>query len=405
MQADRTLVLRGARIFTPRERPDASTLVVSDGRVVEISDDAISAPGCLTVELEGLIVAPGFIDIQINGAFGCDVMSGDAATLRRLASMLASRGCTAFLPTVVTAERQRLIKALRAIAEASHGPTRGARILGAHLEGPYISPEYAGAHDPTQIRPFDHEEWDVLRAASEGRIRIVTLAPEVPANYAAIPMLRAQGVVVSAGHTGATYDQLVAATRSGLRLVTHAGNAMRGLHHREPGALGAALDSEALVPSVIADGIHLHPATLRLLVRAKGAARAIAITDAAWVAGLPAGEYRWEGRDVTFDGAAPRLKDGRLAGSGLMIDVAVSNLVRLAGLDLSDAIAMATTSPSQQLQLGPLGELAVGGPADFVVLDKDLRVQATFVAGEPAYVADTAPPNVQALTGRGPHFG
>ncbi|MBI2942131.1 MAG: N-acetylglucosamine-6-phosphate deacetylase [Chloroflexi bacterium] len=473
---DRGIALVGATIYSPDRCPDPSFVLVHQGHIVAVGHGEPSPLSCggtgsgtaaggegppPRVDLGGLILAPGFLDLQVNGAFGVDVMAGDPVALRSLAVALPRTGCTAFLPTVITASHDRLLHALRAAAmlcqERTSPPPRDplypqprlppggkgraftplpwwdrlrnggggrggrlpshaasawledaaafrddgrpvARALGIHLEGPYISPRMPGIHPPEEIRPFDGDEWLLLEAAAEHGIRLVTLAPEIPENLAAIPDLAAQGVVVSAGHTDATYEEMTGAIAAGLRMVTHAGNAMRGLHHREPGALGAALAEDKLTTAFIPDGVHLHPATMRLMARAKPRHRLVAVTDATMAAGVligpgPSGTYRqWDGREVIFDGTAPRLADGRLAGSALTTDQALRNLVELVGLDLATALAMLTRNPARLLGIRGLGRLIAGAAADLVILDTDLHIVATLVGGRVAYVAPSASP-------------
>lgn len=382
-----TTAIVHATVYTPVE-------VIRDGAVV--FDEWIRYVGPTAqvdlrgvdrvIEAEGRPVSPGLIDLQVNGAGGYNVMSADPAALRRLAGYLPRAGCTAFLPTVVTATRERMVAALEAIARVRAEGPDGARLLGAHVEGPYLSPVRHGAHDPALIRPFDAEEWSLLQQAAGGTIRLVTLAPDIPENLAAIPRLREAGVVVSLGHTDATYDQVVAAIQAGATMATHVYNAMRGLHQREPGALGAALDRPELMAGLIADGVHVHPAAVRLLLRAKGVGRVVCVSDAAWVAGLPPGTYAWEGRQVVFDGRAPRLADGTLAGSGTLLDQMLRNLLAFGDLTPQQALWTMTLTPARALGQGPgMGLLAGGRAADLVLWEGDWTVRQTFVAGRAVY--------------------
>jgi len=387
------LTIVNARLITPFEAVEGGAVRVADGWIVAVgpTDDVLPAgraPSGQVIDAAGRLVAPGFVDLQVNGAGGHDCMSGRTEEVEALAGLLPRFGCTGFLPTTVTASRERLLAALRAIAAARRAAPPGARILGAHVEGPYISssPEGRGAHDMAQIRPFDPAEWSELQAAADGQVRILTLAPEVQGNLRHVGLVRRSGVVVSVGHTGATYAEVAAAARAGASMATHTYNGMKGLHHREPGALGAVLDLDQLTAGLIADGYHVHPAAMRTLLRAKGLDRVVAVTDAAWVAGLPPGEYVWAGGPVTFDGKAPRTPDGRLAGSALTMVQAIRNLVGLVGLALPEAIRLATANPARAIGLdGEIGSLQVGRRGDLVVLDEaggQLDVWMTVVGGE-----------------------
>ncbi len=392
--ADMTIV--NARVVTPFEVIEGGAVRIADGRIIGVgSTEAVAPTGRgasgQVVDAGGRIVAPGFVDLQVNGAGGYDCMSGKREEIAALAALLPQFGCTSFLPTTVTAARERLVEALRAIASAKGAAPRGARILGAHVEGPYLSstPEGRGAHDVTQIRPFDPAEWAELLAAAEGQVRILTLAPEVADNLRHVPAVRERGIVVSVGHTAATYDAVAAAARAGASMATHAYNGMRGLHHREPGTVGAVLDLDQITAGLIADGYHVHPAAMRALVRVKGLDRVVAVTDAAWIAGLAPGEYVWAGGPITFDGRAPRTPDGRLAGSALTMVQAVQNLVDLVGLTLPQAIRLVTANPARVLGVdGELGSIQAGRLGDLVVLDDAggrLVVRQTVVGGEVVY--------------------
>lgn len=377
------LAVECAAAYTPYERVLDAVIYIEGERIAWVGPrGALPARAAQAPRLAaaGLIAAPGFIDLQVNGAGGVDVMRAGPDDLVRLSHLLPRFGCTAFLPTTVTAAHDRLCAALGALAAAAARPA-GARILGAHLEGPFISPEFPGAHDRRFIRPFLRREWEELQQAAGGRIVLVTLAPDVPENLAAISQLVAEGVRVSLGHTNATYDEMAMAARTGATLVTHTFNAMRGLHHREPGAAGAALDLDALYACLIPDGHHVHPAAMRALIRAKGPGRVIAVTDAVAVAGLPPQDYDWESRRVRFDGTVPRLEDGTIAGSALTTDRALRVLVEQAGVTLTEALCMLSSNPARALGRNDLGRLAAGYLADMVLLDEQLNVRMALVSG------------------------
>jgi len=384
IQSDTRVVVECAAAYTPCERVLDAALYIEGERLAWVGPRAAlpaRAAGAPRLEARRLVAAPGFIDLQVNGAGGIDVMRAGPEDLAALARLLPRFGCTAFLPTVVTAAHDRQCTVLSVIGALADRPGNGARILGAHLEGPFLSPEFAGAHDRRFIRPFLLREWEEMQRAAGGHIVLVTLAPEIPENLAAIAQLVGAGVRVSLGHTNATYDDIVMAVQAGATLVTHTFNAMRGLHHREPGAAGAALDLAALFACLIPDGYHLHPAAMRALVRAKGPGRVIAVTDAVAVAGLPAQDYEWEGRRVRFDGSVPRLEDGTIAGSALTTDRALRILVEQVGVSVPEALQMLSSNPARALGRSDLGRLAAGFLADIVLLDEQLHVRMTLVGG------------------------
>lgn len=335
------------------------------------------------VDLPGGYVAPGYIDLHVHGGGGADFMDADPEAVAVITETHARHGTTGLFATTLTAPEEAILRALRAIRAA---PRRGARILGVHIEGPFISPRWKGAQSDRHIRPASVAEIDRWLAvgAPEGRWH-VTLAPEAVGAAACIRYLARRGAVVSAGHTDCTYEQMRQAAAAGLSHVTHLFNAMRGLHHREPGPIGAALTLPGLTAEVIADGVHVHPAALALAAAA-GASRLVLVTDAMRAAGLGDGEYRLGEHTALVRNGAARLADGTLAGSVLTMERAVRNMVRLAGVDLPTAVAMASLHPARIHRLDDRkGSLAAGKDADLLLLDRDLNVQATIIAGEMVY--------------------
>lgn len=331
---------------------------------------------------DGSLLAPGFVDLQVNGVDDVDVAVADGADWDRLAALLAPTGVTAWLPTLVSRPLDRYEAALARIADAAHraatGGAAGPVVLGAHLEGPFLGARL-GAHDPRSVVPLDLQ-W---LAALPPTVRLVTLAPEQADADEAIRELVARGVVVSLGHSGADVATTTAAVDAGARMVTHLFNAMAPVHQREPGIAGAALADDRVVAGLIVDLVHVHPALVRTAFRAKGAAGIALVTDAvAWRAGhLAALEVR------LVDGA-PRLGDGTLAGSALTMDAAVRNAVHVAGVPLADALRAASTTPAELLGDADRGRIAAGARADLVLLDAErLAVRRTLVAGEPVWEA------------------
>lgn len=346
--------------------------------------------------LRAAYVAPGFVDLQVNGGFGHEV-GADQEALRALAARLPSTGITAFLPTLVSRLETDYAACFAAVDTEMRAEARGerrgsARILGVHLEGPLLAPGRAGAHDVGAIEAATVEA--ILRLADPARIRLVTLAPERAGAPALIAALCARGVTVSLGHTEATFEELEAGVDAGATLATHVWNAMAPLHHREPGAAGAVLADDRVIAMAIADGVHLHPAVFRIAVRAKGPGRLALVTDAVTGAGLGPGESTLAGQRIVVDATSARLADGTLAGSILTMDQAVRNAMRWGGLTLDEAVGAASATPGAALAERP--GLPVSAPDDLVLLDEDLTVRATFVGGELAYVKDG---DVDALRG------
>ena len=360
--------------------PTRAAVVVRDGKIVDLVRGPRS--GDLPEEhreFAGLL-CPGFIDLQINGAFGADI-GPDPDAIRTLVTELPTTGVTSFFPTLISSPTERYGEFLAALEEGA--VEDGARVLGAHLEGPFLAPHRKGAHDPTNLRPVDLDF--LRRLLGLGTVRIMTLAPELPNSSKAIELLVEEGAVASAGHTEATYEEITRAAEVGLSLGTHLYNAMRPLAHREPGAVGALLTDDRLRVGIIADGVHVHEAALRLAYRAKGSEGLVLVTDAMAAAGMTPGDYELGGRRVHLEDGAVRLPDGTLAGSALTMDEAVRNAAEFLDISLTEAVRMASEVPASALNLEGKGRIAAGCDADFVLLDARGTVLETIVAGETVY--------------------
>jgi N-acetylglucosamine-6-phosphate deacetylase len=355
--------------------------IVDGEQIVEVREGPV---GTLPEpRLTAAIVSPGLVDLQCNGGFGVEV-GGDPAALRQLARRLPATGVTTFVPTLVSAGPAAYRAAAAAWSSARGTP--GAAMPGLHLEGPLLAPARAGAHDRRAIEDADatlDAVLDELLAADA--LRIMTVAPERPGALDRIARLWAAGVTVSLGHTDATFAEIAAGIHAGARLGTHLYSAMSPFAHRAPGAVGALLTDDRVTTTVIADGVHTHPAALTLALRAKGADRIALVTDAVAAAGAPAGRYRLGGLDIVSDGTSARLVDGTLAGSTLTLDAAVRAMIALGGATTAQALAMASTVPADSIGLRDRGRLALGQRADLVLWSADLTVQTTIVAGAVAY--------------------
>ena len=321
------------------------------------------------------IVIPGFIDLHVHGGHGRDTMEGGDA-VAAIARAHAQHGTTSLLATTMTAPREEIETALRGLANAvTERPQGGARVLGVHLEGPYINPGKLGAQpDFASVATLA----EVLALHAIAPIKLITIAPELPGHLALIVQLRAQGFVVQIGHSAGSYDDGVAALNAGATGFTHLFNAMTGLHHREPGMVGAAL-AHAQRAEIIADLQHVHPGAIRAALRAIPGL--YCVTDSTSAAGMPDGDYRLGRHHVRKCLGAVRLADGTLAGSSLTMDQALRNLVGL-GVTLRDASARTATIAAEHLGLADRGVLEPGALADVVVLDNDLQLRQVFVEGE-----------------------
>lgn len=360
--------------------PARAAVVVRGEKIVDVVRDPIS--GDLPAdrrEFAGLL-CPGFIDLQVNGAFGADV-GWDPRAAATLSAKLPSTGVTSFLPTLISSPSELYEPFLAALEQ--DGPKPGARVVGAHLEGPFLAPSRKGAHDAANLRPVDTDS--LRRLLGLGRVRVMTLAPELPRAREAIELLREEGTVASAGHTEATYEEVLAAVDAGLELGTHLYNAMSAMGHRAPGAVGALLASERVRVGVVPDGVHVHEGALRVAYRIKGPENLFLVTDAMAAAGMPPGDYELGSRRVRLDDGAVRLPDGTLAGSALTMDRAVRNAAKLLGIPTRDAVRMATETPADVLGMREKGRLVPGADADLALLAPDGTVEETVVAGVSVY--------------------
>jgi N-acetylglucosamine-6-phosphate deacetylase len=382
---------------------DPGYVLVTDGAVAQVA--AGPPPRRPDVALSSGCLAPGLVDLQVNGGYGVDLAEVGAAGWARVARRLPETGTTAFLPTFITAPLSELSHALRRSSVLVADPPAGARVLGVHVEGPFLAPGRAGVHRREWIVPPSPAAVADLLAAGGGALRVVTLAPEVAGGLAAVAALVSAGVVVSVGHSDATAQQVKAAADAGARMVTHLFNAQRPLHHREPGVVGQALADPRLTCGLIADLSHVD-ATMCAVAFAAAPGRICLVTDAVAPAGMPPGRYRLGGETVEVrpgDGEPPRLADGTLAGSVLGMDRAVANMVA-AGVGLAEAVAAASRVPADVIGRPDLGRLAPGAAADLVWLGDDLRARATWVAGEQVYPAPT-PPGTPCAARPGPAGG
>lgn len=331
-------------------------------------------------DLTGHLFVPGFIDQHIHGAKGYDFMDADPKANEAIATYLPEEGVTSFLATTLSDAPERIEKALTALSHLSTGD--GAECLGVHLEGPFLSTTVAGAHKKAYLRPPDPGLFDRYQEMADGRIRMVTLAPEEDCQGALIDHLVAQGVIASAGHTVAGPSVLKGAVDRGLSCITHCYNAMSPLHHREIGVVGVALADDRLYTELIADGEHVAPEAMRILSRAKPADRVILVSDAMRAKGLAPGNYHLGEVEVTSDGKRVSTEEGVLAGSILCQAQALKNYLQHTGVPLETALDALTINPARLLGVDDRkGQIAVGMDADLVLLDEDLNVMKTYCRG------------------------
>lgn len=364
---------------------ESFSLTFQNGRIGAWQNE-IGAQDGPTLDASDCILLPGFVDLHIHGSAGADVMDATPESLEKMGRFLVRHGVTGFYATTVTASHSDTLEAVANVSRfVKSSQPIGARVLGVHLEGPYISPQFPGAQNPAYLRPPSAEEFEELLAA--GPVRLITLAPELQGADTLIAMALAAGVRVVLGHTAATYEEAVAGFDAGISQATHTFNAMTGLHHRRPGTVGAVLSDDRVYAQLIADGIHVHPAAMRILGRCKGPARTLLISDAIRAAGMPPGRYEMGRLPVIVQDGACRLEDGTLAGSVLTLDAALRNVMSATGWPL--ALAWPMTSLSQAQAMGvdnEVGRIRAGAYADLTLLDADAQVVATMVGGRLAYL-------------------
>lgn len=382
---DRQL-LTGASVIRPDGTIAPADVLIGNGTIRAV-EPHVAPGGAEALDLTGLTLVPGFSDLHVHGGGGFSLLAGEVSPVEGFSDWVTRTGVTSFLATVVGDSLESGIAGVKAMA---HARSEGAKNAGVNLEGPYVSPERPGALPKTWLRPSDVDGLARLIDSATGTLRVITIAPELPGAEKIIRQAIGAGIAVSVGHTDATYDEARAAFQWGARHVTHAFNAMRPLHHREPGPLAAALEFPDVTIEVIADGVHLHPATVRLLVEAFGPDRVCLVTDAVAPAGLATGTFRIGDHEASLgDDGAIRLPDGTLAGSALTMDQAVRDVVNWGIADLLAAVRMASTNSARVLGEQTFrGAIAPGYAADLVALTDELRVAKTWVAGHLVYDAD-----------------
>ena len=376
-----------------------NTTLLTDGRAIRngaivVEDGKILAAGPSTglpipasaerLDAEGAYITPGFFDLQLNGGFGHD-FTQNPGTIWEVAAQLPQYGVTAFLPTIITSPLENFEAAIEVMRAGPPPGFRGALPMGLHFEGPFLNPQKKGAHNPDYIRL---PSLDIVKNwTADNHVRLVTLAPELTGALKAIGTLRAQGVVVSAGHSMATFEEGLAGLAAGIRMGTHLFNAMRPFDHREPGlvgALGALPDTEV---GLIPDGVHLHPIVVAAAWQIFGWRRIALVTDAMAAMGMPPGEYVLGGQTVIVDGAAPRLENGTLAGSILTMDAGVRNLIAFTGCSPSEAIYSASRTPARVLAMQNRGRLTHGCEANLVFMDENFQITKVFMETDMVFEA------------------
>ena len=377
--------LRGTRLVDATMDLAEADIAVAGAHIEQVGQ-GIQAVGKV-LDARSTIVMPGFIEVHTHGGGGYELHTTNAEEIRAYARWTPGTGVTSFLTSVVGTPSALPLKQLSTAVESIEQPCMGAEICGIYLEGPYLNPKRRGAHPPSWLRRPDRAETAQILDVTKGHLRLITLAPELPGAHEMIKSLVAAGVTVSIGHTDATYEQTEDALTLGVTHATHCFNAMRPLLHRTPGPLGAIAKDPRVQGELIADGIHVHPAVMRVLVSMLGAERTVVITDAQAAAGLENGAtFEFAGQIARAQCGAAYLEDGTLAGSILTMHQALHNMLEITGVSLSQAVGMLSLNPARAAQVADRkGLLQEGYDADLLIFDSSLRLQATICRGQLAY--------------------
>ena len=379
------------KVITPEAILPGGVVLVEGKKILEVGSRKqvkFDEGEFQTIRCEEQTLVPGFIDVHIHGGGGRDVMEGSREALEVISAVLAKHGTTSFLATTVTASPITTIRAVESLGKLMTEDTPGAKILGVHLEGPFISEKKRGVHPPEHIRKPSIRIFDELFKISGSNIKLITIAPEVEGGLELIQDARSKGVRVSIGHSNATFQETTLAIDAGASHATHTYNAMREFNHRDPGILGAVLTDTRVWAEVIADGVHVDPAAINILLKCKGVRNVLLITDAISATDMPDGQYQLGSFVVKVSNGICRSPEGQLAGSTLTQDRALRNIIRWSGLPLEEAIYMLTQSPAKAIGVaGQKGMVQSGYDADLVLLNEDLSVHKTICEGKIAYQA------------------
>jgi N-acetylglucosamine-6-phosphate deacetylase len=381
-----TIILENTTVITPEETLENSAIVVGDAGRIDYVGPMTQAPSVegLRFDLRDRIVIPGLIDIHVHGGYG--ITFGTAGTLEEdlmaYSTRIAENGVTGFLTTITASNPERLVQMIRSLVQLFEQGLPGAEALGIHLEGPFINQDKKGAQNPEWIHDPDVEEGKLYLEAGRGWIRQITMAPELPFADDVASLFHEADVVLAIGHSTADYETASKALRGKWSNITHTFNAQTGFHHRDPGIVGAVLNSEGITAELIADTIHVHPGAMRVLIRCLGTDRVVLITDAMAGAGLSDGQYELLGFKITVREGKATQDDGTIAGSTALLNGCVKNVHEKVGIPLADAVKMATLNPARVIGVSNrLGSLHAGMDASMAVIDENLDVYLTMVNG------------------------
>ncbi|AOR24480.1 N-acetylglucosamine-6-phosphate deacetylase [Clostridium taeniosporum] len=365
------------------DKIESGSILIENGKIKKINPHNLEDKN--TIDAKGLYISPGFIDVHIHGAGGCDTMDGTTESINTISKTIAKHGTTSFVPTTMTFSIEAINKAMKAIKTLKNNSSEGAHVLGVHLEGPFINPNAIGAQNPDYILPPSISTYKSMVKNCEDCVISLTLAPEINGSKELIQYLSKNGVVCSLGHTKATYEETIDAIKYGACHSTHLYNAMPAFNHRNPGIIGAIFDSD-IKTETISDGIHISYPALRIAYKQKGTDNILLITDSMMACCMPDGEYKLGGQDVIVKEGVARVKSGSLAGSVLTLDKAVRNVYRNSNLPLNEIIKMASYNPAKHCKVDHhKGLIKEGYDADLILFDDDINIKKVFISGKEFY--------------------
>jgi N-acetylglucosamine-6-phosphate deacetylase len=384
--------IENGTVITPSRTIQGGSVVIEEGKIVDVLSETLSTEKRISANVfdaTNKIVIPGLIDIHTHGLNGGSAFGSNVESIKRMSTSFPSHGVTGFLPTTTAEPMDMLLKTAGVVAEIRGEPQLevGAEVLGLNLEGPFISMIKPGAQPTSFIREPSFEELERIVEASNENVKLVTVAPELKGALEFIRKAKTRGVTVAAGHSNATYEEMIAGIDAGITHASHTFNAMREFKQRDPGMLAAILTRDEVTAELIADGVHVHEGAMKMLVRAKGVGKVIAISDSMPLAGMPDGKYDLMGFKIESKNGVLTLPGGQLAGSATTLEKSLPVMTKKVGITLPDAVKMASTNPARTIKVDSRkGSIQEGKDADIVILNReDLSVCATIIKGEVVY--------------------
>lgn len=380
---NKQLLIRNCRLYN---KLDTSVdILINKGVITAIGDIEVLDKNCKIIDGNNRIAAPGFVDLHIQGAGGSDILDSTEQALQNISKTLANFGTTSFLATTVMKPKEKN-KHIKIAAELSNSEMEGANLAGIHIEGPFINPAKKGGIDPASIYGSTRKRFDQIIKITKGNLRIMTIAPELKGNLEIIDKLHENNVVASFGHSDADYLTAADCFNQGVKHVTHLFNAMRPLHHREPGPIAAIFENKTVTAQIISDGHHIHPSIVKHIYNNLGISRCVCITDGVQAMGMPEGKYKYNGKEYISKVGAARYKDGTLIGSTLPLNKIAFSFMKFTGCSLAEAVETVSLNPAKVINLHhKKGTLEPGKDADVILIDEEFNVYKTIINGKLIY--------------------